>query len=113
MDDIALYKNIAPSHNLPTTVKEAEAYLRVLNVRREIMDRVFNIRRGHAKTKRYEAEILECMEQQKHKGQTNAVALDLEGRIDEAAAQMEYIHEKRTQYELEITAYKNLLIGDE
>jgi len=39
--------------------------------------------------------------------------LDLEGRIDEAAAQMEYIHEKRTQYELEITAYKNLLIGDE
>ena len=101
----------------PRTAEEIEAAFRVLRVRREIMERVCARRQVMGRQKRHLADAMQARGQflkMRESGRRDAaVALELEGRIEESEAKAMACHEKALQYEMEIYTWMQTLKGGE
>jgi hypothetical protein len=84
--------------------------MRVLRVRREVLDRVFSKRQLDGKIKRHSAEAMECrMRLDGRECLDPHHRLDLEGRALEAEARADYCREKQKHHDLEISVFLSVL----
>lgn len=88
--------------------------MKLLEIRRAILDRVYNIRRNRATMQVHESvwmEYTEMLESGRGSGGalTEFQRLRLEGQRQEAKARAEYCAEKIEQWQMEIASFKALL----
>ena len=95
----------------PKTKEDIEASFRILNTRRELMERVVARRTVLGRAKRYEADVMKAREAYHDKKINTATRLELEGRMEESNAKSVGCLEKARQYELEITLWMNTLVS--
>ena len=92
------------------TDEQFQKTMRVLDIRRAVVDRVYGKRQIDGKIKRHESEAMECRDRLREDGGlTSAHRLDLEGRAMEAEARAEYCREKQNHYDLEISVFLSVL----
>lgn len=94
----------------PKTNTEIEDGFRILNVRREVMERVMGRRTVLGRAKRHQADAMKARESYRNESDS-AIRLELEGRMEEQMAKCLACDEKAKQYEMEITLWMYTLFS--
>lgn len=113
-----LVHKLAPAIPTRYDAGQAQAHfdgvMRVLQVRSEILGRVFNVRKNRAKMLILEGEAEDLLDRRQAGGAewSDAVHKKVHGQIGELVARAEYCQEQIEQWQMEIAAFRALLIDD-
>lgn len=113
-----LVHQLAPAIPIRYDAGNAQAHfdgvMRLLQVRSEILGRVFNVRKNRAKVLVLEGEAENLLDLRQANGTewSAAVHKKVQGQIGELVARAEYCQEQIEQWQMEITAFRALLIDD-
>ena len=101
------------SNIFPAPGTDPDAQLRIAEVRRQVGDRYFTIRKIEGRRERHLAEVEECKEKLATiEGLKSWQKRDLNGRILEAQARADWCEEKVCLYKQEIRAWMAKLTGE-